>query len=69
MKTWLGQRPSLPDGLPVIGASRKHPKILYNFGDGHLGLTLAATSARLIVAYITGRNHNAGLAGASPDGF
>lgn len=46
--TWFGHRPSLPDGLPVIGPSRRHRDLLYCFGHGHLGLTLAATSARLV---------------------
>ncbi|MEF0942645.1 NAD(P)/FAD-dependent oxidoreductase [Rhizobium sp. BR 362] len=45
---WLGFRPSLPNSLPVIGRSRSSAKILYAFGHGHLGLTLAAVTSRLI---------------------
>jgi len=45
---WMGQRPTTPDTLPVIGASPKHPGVLYAFGHGHLGLTQAATTAELI---------------------
>jgi len=47
-KAWMGQRPTTPDSLPVIGASSKHPGVLYAFGHGHLGLTQAATTAELI---------------------
>jgi hypothetical protein len=36
---WLGFRPSLPDSLPVIGPSRRHPNLIHAFGHGHLGMT------------------------------
>lgn len=47
-REWMGQRPSLPDSLPVISRSPHHPNVLMAFGHGHLGLTQAATTARLI---------------------
>lgn len=47
-REWMGYRPSLPDSLPVIGRSAADPKIIYAFGHGHLGLTQAAATARLI---------------------
>ncbi len=43
---WLGFRPSLPDSLPVIGRAREDARVVYAFGHGHLGLTLAAVTAR-----------------------
>ena len=45
---WAGHRPTTPDSLPVIGRSRRHDSVLYAFGHGHLGLTQAATTGRLI---------------------
>ena len=51
---WAGHRPATPDSLPVIGASPRHPKIFYAFGHGHLGLTQAATTGRLISNLIRG---------------
>jgi D-amino-acid dehydrogenase len=54
-KEWMGQRPATPDGLPVIGKSPRRPDILYAFGHGHLGLTLAATTGRLIADLVSGR--------------
>ncbi|KKO45632.1 hypothetical protein WG68_09630 [Arsukibacterium ikkense] len=45
---WCGNRPSLPDSLPVLGACPRHQGIYYNFGHQHLGLTQAAFSAELI---------------------
>lgn len=47
---WFGNRPSLPDSLPVLGPCPKHRGIFYNFGHQHLGLTQAAISAELLVA-------------------
>ena len=45
---WMGQRPSTPDSLPIIGRSARHANVIYAFGHGHLGLALAATSGRLV---------------------
>ncbi|MBO1326758.1 FAD-binding oxidoreductase [Acetobacter sp. TBRC 12305] len=45
---WMGNRPTTPDSLPVIGASPRNDRILYAFGHGHLGFTQAATTAELI---------------------
>jgi D-amino-acid dehydrogenase len=47
-ENWMGQRPSTPDSLPVICASGKVDNVLYAFGHGHLGLTMAATTPKLI---------------------
>lgn len=49
---WMGCRPSLPDSLPVISQSLSTPRVYYNFGHQHLGLTLAAISAELITSII-----------------
>ncbi|MET0358834.1 MAG: FAD-dependent oxidoreductase [Pararhizobium sp.] len=47
-KEWMGRRPSTPDSLPVIGLSPDDPRIALAFGHGHLGLTLSATTGRLV---------------------
>ncbi|TPI29991.1 FAD-dependent oxidoreductase [Mesorhizobium sp. B3-1-9] len=52
---WLGFRPSLPDSRPVIGPSTKSPDVVYAFGHGHLGLTLAPATARLVADIVGGR--------------
>jgi D-amino-acid dehydrogenase len=46
--SWMGQRPATPDSLPIIGRSPRWRNILYACGHGHLGLTQAATTGRLI---------------------
>lgn len=55
---WMGQRPTLPDSLPVIGPSQKHPGIYYAFGHQHVGLTAAPKTGRLIADLIAGRTPN-----------
>lgn len=52
---WMGFRPSMPDSLPVIGPSRASPRIVHAFGHGHLGLTQAAATARIVTDLVTGR--------------
>jgi len=51
---WMGHRPALPDTIPVISASSKMPGVFYATGHGHLGLTLAATTAQLIGDMVSG---------------
>lgn len=51
---WMGHRPALPDTVPVIGPSATRKNVVYATGHGHLGLTYAATTARLIADLMTG---------------
>jgi D-amino-acid dehydrogenase len=51
---WMGHRPALPDTVPVISPSAKHRGVFYATGHGHLGLTYAATTGRLIADLVTG---------------
>jgi D-amino-acid dehydrogenase len=53
-KPWMGQRSSTPDSLPVIGPSPRLDGLFYAFGHGHLGLTHAATTGRLLAQAIAG---------------
>lgn len=51
---WMGHRPALPDTVPVLSASARTPGVYYATGHGHLGLTYAATTARLMGDLVTG---------------
>jgi len=66
---WLGFRPSLPDSLPVIGPSRNHPNLIHAFGHGHLGMTLAAVTSRMVAGLVEGRNDVSDLSAFRPDRF
>ncbi|WP_454886734.1 NAD(P)/FAD-dependent oxidoreductase [Sphingomonas oryzagri] len=50
---WMGARPTLPDYLPAIGASRRAANLLYAFGHQHLGLTLSAVTGEIVAALAT----------------
>jgi D-hydroxyproline dehydrogenase len=54
-REWMGFRPSLPDSLPVIGPSQGGADIIHAFGHGHLGVTLAPITARIVADLVTGR--------------
>lgn len=52
---WMGHRPAFPDTVPVMSASARTRGLYYATGHGHLGVTYAATTARLMGELITGR--------------
>ncbi len=53
---WMGCRPSLPDSRPIISPSATAgAQVIHAFGHGHLGLTLAPLTARLVAALIAGK--------------
>ncbi|MAC78478.1 MAG: FAD-dependent oxidoreductase [Rhodobacteraceae bacterium] len=60
-REWLGFRPSTPDSLPVIGPSPTDSRVLYAFGHGHVGLTLAGLTGQLIAEVVDGRDTTIGL--------
>lgn len=51
---WMGHRPAFPDTVPLMSASVKTKGLFYATGHGHLGVTYAATNARLMADLITG---------------
>jgi D-amino-acid dehydrogenase len=67
-REWMGHRPSLPDSLPVIGPASR-PGVFYAFGHGHLGLTQAAATGRLISDLILGQKAPVSLAPFSAKRF
>lgn len=54
-REWMGFRPSMPDSLPVIGYSKGGPEIIHAFGHGHIGVTLAPITARIVADLVAGR--------------
>jgi len=68
-RTWMGLRPSLPDSLPVIGPSTGGAEVLYAFGHGHIGITLAPVTARIIADLVGGRRPEVEIAPFGPGRF
>jgi D-amino-acid dehydrogenase len=55
ISAWMGHRPSMPDSLPVIGPSRASPDVIYAFGHGHVGMTAAPMTGKIVAQLIAGR--------------
>jgi len=55
--------------LPVIGASPREPRVVYAFGHGHVGLTLAGITGRLVGQIVDGATPSVDLAPFRPDRF
>jgi D-amino-acid dehydrogenase len=52
---WMGHRPSLPDSLPVLGPSSATPDVVYAFGHGHVGMTAAPMTGKIVADLVAGR--------------
>lgn len=55
---WMGSRPTLPDGLPVIGRAARHRKLWFNFGHQHTGMSTSTGSAILLADLLTDSSGN-----------
>lgn len=55
IKTWMGFRPSMPDSMPVIGRARRCPNVFYAFGHGHIGMTCAPMTGKVVAELVGGR--------------
>jgi D-amino-acid dehydrogenase len=51
---WMGPRPGTPDSLPLIGPLPRHARVFVAAGHGHLGLTGAPRTARIVAALVAG---------------
>jgi D-amino-acid dehydrogenase len=58
----VGWRPLCPDTLPVIDRAPDLANLYFATGHGQLGVTLGATTGRLIADLVTGRRPNLDLA-------
>jgi D-amino-acid dehydrogenase len=65
---WMGHRPCFPDTLPVMGPSR-HRGLWFNFGHGHLGLTMSAPGGEILARAICREPSNIDLAPFSFERF
>lgn len=51
---WMGNRPGMPDSLPVIGRAARHRNLVFAFGHGHTGLIAGAVTGRLVAEIASG---------------
>lgn len=69
MERRVGRRPLTADTKPIIGRARAIPNLIFNTGHGQLGLTLCATSGKLVTELVAGRLSSIDLSAYSPDRF
>lgn len=58
---WMGCRPSLPDSIPVIDRAPGLAQVVLAFGHGHLGMTGAPATARIVRDLVLDRPINADI--------
>lgn len=65
----VGYRPALPDSQPVIDRSRRFHNVYMAFGHGSLGLTLGATTGRIIAERVAGKQPHLNISPFSAERF
>lgn len=68
-REWMGFRPSVPDSVPVIGPSAGGANVIHAYGHGHIGLTLAPITARIVTDLVMGRTLEVDLGPYLPSRF
>jgi D-amino-acid dehydrogenase len=69
LSIWMGHRPSTPDSLPIIGHSRASRDVIYAFGHGHVGMTSAPMTGRVVADLVAGRQPSIDISPFSPQRF
>jgi glycine oxidase len=65
----VGLRPATPDGLPILGLSRRLPGLVYATGHYRNGVLLAPLTAQLVADLIANRRGDPVLEALSPERF
>lgn len=68
VQEWCGAQATLPDGLPVVGATRL-PGVWLNLGHGGAGWSIACGTARALADHMAGATPGIDTAGSSPQRF
>lgn len=69
IETWLGHRPSTPDGRPVLGPASGIAGVVHAFGHGHVGLASGPASGRVVADLVAGRPASIDLSPFAPTRF
>lgn len=67
-KFWVGARPMLPDGPPVLGRT-PYANLFLNMGHGSSGWVMATGSARIVADVIAGRDPGIDIDGLTLDRY
>lgn len=69
LKPWYGFRPVSPDGLPYLGALTAYPNLIVAAGHAMIGISLAASSGRLVSEIISGGKPEITINELNPERF
>jgi D-amino-acid dehydrogenase len=68
-KAWFGYRPVTPDGLPYIGRHSKYKNLIYAGGHAMLGVSLAASTGKLVEEIIGHKKVSISIDSFNPERF
>lgn len=66
---WMGRRPSLPDGLPVLGTAPNYTNAFFAFGNSHFGMSAGPVMGKVAAELVAGRPPHIAIAPFAPARF
>lgn len=66
---WMGRRPSLPDGLPVLGVAPGFANAFFAFGNSHFGMSAGPVMGKVVAQLVAGRAASIDIAPFNPARF
>jgi D-amino-acid dehydrogenase len=69
VSTWSGNRPSLPDGLPVLGRSPLFDNAWFAFGNSHFGMSAGPVMGKLAAELVAGQPSSVDITPFRPTRF
>jgi D-amino-acid dehydrogenase len=66
---WAGNRPSLPDGLPVLGGAPQFDNAWFAFGNSHFGMTAGSVMGKVLAELVADRPASVDIGPFSPARF
>jgi D-amino-acid dehydrogenase len=69
LEPWHGFRPVSPDGLPYLGALSMYPNVIIASGHAMMGISLAASTGRLVSKIIGGEKPEISISEMNPERF
>jgi D-amino-acid dehydrogenase len=54
-ETWVGLRPTTPDGMPIIGRAPRHSNLVIATGHAMLGLSLGPGTGQVVAELVNGQ--------------
>jgi D-amino-acid dehydrogenase len=69
LEIWRGLRPCTPDGLPLVGRSRRFENLVLAAGHAMVGMSLGPVTGQLVARLVSGATPAPDLRLLDPDRF